>query len=103
MGREFALLDHSCSELEKLLEEKRISYEYLVCDCSPLERHYQLLKDGKWKDIEICPFCGKAMTNPHLGRMRLYDPFEEVKRILNENPEIIEHVSVYCLKQKFYI
>ncbi len=62
MSRTFALLDHKCSELEKLLEEKKVSYEWFVCGCSSIERHYQILEEGEWTDIDKCPFCGVSMT-----------------------------------------
>lgn len=62
MARTFALLDHKCPELEKPLEEKRVSYEWFVCGCSPCERQYQVLEDGKWKDMDKCPFCKTSMT-----------------------------------------
>ncbi len=62
MSRTFALVDHKCSELEKLLEEKKVSYEWFVCGCSPIERQYQIIEEGEWADIDNCPFCGASMT-----------------------------------------
>jgi len=60
--RTFELRDHKCPDLEKLLEEKKVSYKWAVCDCSPCERSYQILEEGEWKDIFNCPFCGVPMT-----------------------------------------
>ena len=59
--REYTLADHKCEGLEKLLEQKRISYEWYVCNCSSLERHYQLLVSNKWKPIYCCPCCGESI------------------------------------------
>jgi len=63
MSRTFALIDHKCPPLERMLEEKRVSYEWFVCGCSPLERQYQILEKGEWKNIDKCPFCKAPMTS----------------------------------------
>lgn len=62
MTRVYMLIDHQCVELAKLLDEGKVSYEYFVCGCSPIERHYQILEDGNWKDIDNCPYCNVSMT-----------------------------------------
>lgn len=58
----YELWDHCCPELEKLLEEKNVRFQGFVCWCSPIERTYQVLEEGVWKNIYDCPFCGISMT-----------------------------------------
>ena len=70
LGRVFELLDHKCKELEKLLEKKAISYYAAVCDCSPLERTYEILVNGERVPIRYCPFCGAPMTEATLLEIR---------------------------------
>ena len=71
--RSFALLDHKCSELEKLLKEKMVSYKWAVCGCSPWERHYQILEEGKWRNLSHCPFCGDSMIGGVFGQIEKMD------------------------------
>jgi len=69
--RTFALRDHKCLGLKKLLKARKVSYEWFVCDCSPCERQYQILEGEEWKDIFDCPFCGAPMTDITFHRMSM--------------------------------
>lgn len=51
-----------CKGWQKLCEERKISYTYGGCDCSMMERRYQILQDGEWINVYNCPYCDKPIN-----------------------------------------
>lgn len=47
----------NCEQMKEAIAQKRIEYEWFVCNCSPFERTYYL--DGKL--IRECPYCKKGI------------------------------------------
>lgn len=41
-----------------------LQYEWFVCDCSPCERAYFVIKEGTRVNITKCPKCNKDLQSP---------------------------------------
>jgi hypothetical protein len=46
-----------CVPWNKLCESGVISYVWSACDCSEIERNYQIKINEEFYDIKYCPFC----------------------------------------------
>jgi hypothetical protein len=52
-----------CEPWLELCSAEKVSYEYFGCDCSSIERYYQVLNTSKeWEDVRNCPFCGASIN-----------------------------------------
>jgi len=52
-----------CQTWKNLCKEGKISYRYAVCDCSQMERTYEILENEKWKPVFKCPSCFSPINN----------------------------------------
>jgi hypothetical protein len=53
-----------CIGWETLCGYGKVSYEWFVCSCSPIERNYQLqIRDSVYMDIKYCPCCGTPINS----------------------------------------
>lgn len=65
-----------CDKWKVLCEKRHISYEWFACDCSPIERNYQILVGGEWVDILFCPFCGLEINPTRHLKFETLDSIE---------------------------
>jgi hypothetical protein len=56
-----------CDYWAQLCSGRCISYEWAACDCSLVERDYQLLVGSEWKTVKFCPFCGSRINAELVG------------------------------------
>lgn len=53
---------------------EQLQYEWFVCDCSPVERDYFVMSNGKKQSIHCCPKCSKVLNETgHLMAVILLD------------------------------